>query len=181
MHHSLKIYGKYRGLFLKYYIFQSKWTAIPLIGKIVKWVANLYGKKSSNAYLLTLDEAEQIIDLSANLALGPCDCRTVFHNCDNPKNTEIMVGLDQNLFVEERPEDFREISKEDAKEILEQCHQLGLLHTAVRYRQRIYAICNCCSCCCVPLRLNKKYGIGNALIRNDDIVHEFRELQHGSG
>ena len=57
MHHSLKIYGKYRGLFLKYYIFQSKWTAIPLIGKIVKWVANLYGKKSSNAYLLTLDEA----------------------------------------------------------------------------------------------------------------------------
>jgi len=37
-----------------------------------------------------------------------------------------------------------------------------------------YAICNCCSCCCVPLRLKKEYGIGNALVRSDDIVREFK-------
>ncbi len=32
MHHSLKLYSRYLELFLRYYIFQAKWTMIPLIG-----------------------------------------------------------------------------------------------------------------------------------------------------
>jgi len=31
MHHSLKLYSRYRELALKYYIFQARWTRIPLI------------------------------------------------------------------------------------------------------------------------------------------------------
>lgn len=175
MHHSLTLYGRYRELFLRYYIFQAKWTRIPLVGRLVRWVANLYGKRMSNAYLLTLDEAREIIDTSEGLALGPCDCRTVFRNCNNPINTEIMVGLSKNVFMEERPDKYREITKQEAKDILKQCRQNGLIHTLVRCRQEFYAICNCCSCCCVPLRLKQKYGIGNALTRIDDIVGQFKE------
>jgi len=175
MHHSLKLYSKYREFFLRYYIFQAKWTRIPLVGRIVRWVANLYGKKASNAYLLTLDEANEIVDCSEGLALGPCDCRAVFRNCDNPINAEIMVGLNQNIFMEERPDDYREITKQEARDILRQCHQNGLIHTIVRCRQEHYAICNCCSCCCVPLRLKREYGIDNALTRDSDIVQRFKE------
>ena len=175
MHHSFRVYSRYRGLFLRYYIFQAKWTKIPLIGNIVKWVANLYGSNMSRAYLLTLDEAKKIIDHSNGLALGLCSCREVFQNCHNPINTEIMIGLNRNIFVREKEHDYREISKEEAKKILEQCHQNGLLHTIVKYRNKFYAMCNCCSCCCVPLRLNKKYGIGNALIRDGNIVEIFKK------
>jgi len=177
MHHSLRLYSRNRESVLKFYIFMAKWTRIPLIGRLVRWVANLYGKKASGAYLLTLDEAEEIVDSSEELALGPCTCRAVFRNCDNPINAEIMVGLGQNIFLEERPEDYREITKQEAKDVLRQCHQRGLIHTIVKCRQDFYAICNCCSCCCVPLRLSKKYGIGNALTRSDDIVQKFKQHQ----
>src|SRR3989304_5420851 len=101
MHHSLRLYTRYRELFLRYYIFQARWTSIPLVGRVVRRVANLYGKKISGAYLLTLDEANEIVDSSEGLALGPCSCRAVFGNCHNPVNTEIMVGLNRKIFIKE--------------------------------------------------------------------------------
>ena len=177
MHHSMRLYSRYRESVLKFYIFMARWTKIPLLGRPVRGVANLYGKKGSAAYLLTLDEAEEIVDISEGLALGPCTCRAVFRNCDNPINAEIMVGLSRNVFIEERPHDYREITKQEAKDVLRQCHQRGLIPTIVKCRQDFYAICNCCLCCCVPLRLSKQYGIGNALAKSDDIVREFRERQ----
>jgi len=173
----MRLYSRYREVILKLYIFMAKWTRLPLIERLVRVGANLYGKKGSAAYLLTLDEAEEIVDCSEGLALGPCTCRAVFRNCDNPINAEIMVGLSRNVFIEERPHDYREITKQEAKDVLRQCHQRGLIPTIVKCRQDFYAICNCCSCCCVPLRLSKQYGIGNALSRSDDIVREFRERQ----
>ena len=173
MHHSLRIYSRYRELFLKYYIFQAKWTKLPLIGNLVRMVANAYGQKASAAYLLTLGEACQIVDSAEGVALGPCTCRQVFHNCQQPVNTEIMVGLSRNVFMQERPHDYREITRDQAKNVLRECHEKGLMHTIIRCRQDFYAICNCCTCCCVPYRLNKNYGIGKALVRNEDIVLEF--------
>lgn len=180
MHHSLRLYSRYRELFLRYYIFQSSWTRIPFIGRLVKVVANAYGAGVEQAYLITTSDAEEIVDMAEGLALGPCTCRSVFKNCDNPVNAEIMLGLNENVFIDERPDDYRELTKDEAKDILRQCHQRGLIHTIIKCRQDFYAICNCCSCCCVPLRLNKKYGIGNALVRNDNIVQEFKELRHRS-
>jgi hypothetical protein len=175
MHHSLRIYSRYREAFLKYYIFQAKWTRIPLIGRLVRKVANLYGKKASGAYLLTLQEAEEIVDSSDELALGKCTCRAVFKNCGNLANAEIMVGIGQNIFMEERPDEYSTLTKTAAKEILRQCHSKGLIHTIVRCEHDFYAICNCCSCCCVPLRLNKEYGIGNAVTRKNNIVEDVKQ------
>ena len=180
MHHSLKLYSRHREFALKFYIFWARWTRIPLVGKLVRWVANTYGRNMEGAYLLTTNEAEEIVDIAEGLALGPCSCREVFKNCDNPINTEIMLGLNGNVFIEERPHDYREITREEAKEILKQCHQRGLIHTIIKCRQDFYAICNCCSCCCVPLRLSKQYGIGNALSRNDNIIREFKQRQFSS-
>ncbi|MBI2847826.1 MAG: ferredoxin-like protein [Chloroflexi bacterium] len=138
-------------------------------------MANIYGRKVSSAYIITFAEANEIVDSSQGLALGPCTCRTVFHRCNHPINTEIMLAPTGNVFIEDRPNDYREISKEEARGILAQCHRSGLVHTIVKCRENLYAICNCCACCCVPLRLSKKYGIGRALNRTDSIVREFRE------
>ena len=140
-------------------------------------MANGYGRKMSGAYLLKLHEASEIVENSESLALGPCTCRAVFKNCDNPINVEIMVGLNRNIFMVERPNDYREITKQEAKNILEQCNQRGLIHTIVKCRDHFYAICNCCTCCCVPLRLNKQYGIGNALVRDINIVEKVKYSQ----
>jgi hypothetical protein len=75
------------------------------------------------------------------------------------------------------PPDAREITREAAREILRDGHNRGLIPTVLRCQGDFYAICQCCPCCCVPLRLSKQYGIGNVLTRHKDIVREFREYQ----
>jgi len=177
MHHSMKLYSRHRELFLRYYIWQAKWTRIPLVGRLVRRVANLYGGRLHGAYVLSTAEAERVVDIAGEVALGPCSCRQVFRNCDNPIDTEIMVSLERNAFVTERPQEYRRITAEQAKEVLRQCHQRGLIHTIIRCRGDFYAICNCCNCCCVPLRLSKRYGIGKSLTRSPDIVAKFGRSQ----
>ncbi len=177
MHHSLRFYSGHRQGTLRFYMFMAKWTRIPLIGRLVRRVANAYGRNMHGAYLLTSDEAEKIVDSAEGVALGPCDCRATFKNCQHPVEAEILIGPTQHIFREHMPHNSHEITKEEAKEILRDCHQRGLIHTIIKCQQHFYAICNCCSCCCVPLRLNKQYGIGQALTRHRDIVQEFQEYQ----
>jgi len=177
MHHTLKLYSRHRESMLKFYMFWARCTRLPLLGRLVRWVANTWGDNLEGAYVLTPDEAAEVVDASGSLMVGPCTCRQVYHNCNNPVNVEIMLSLNGNIFIEERPDEYREISKEEAKEILRDCHQRGLIHSIVRCRDDFFAICSCCSCCCVPLRLHNQYGIGKALSRRDDIVEVFREYQ----
>jgi len=158
-------------------MFMAGWTRIPLLGRVVRWAANAYGRNMEGAYLLTPDEAEAIVDSAEGVAVGPCTCRTIFRNCDNPIDVEILLGSTRHIFMEHMPDDSHEITKEEAREILRDCHRRGLIHTVIKCREDYYAICNCCSCCCVPLRLSKQYGIGGALVRHQDIVREFKEHQ----
>jgi hypothetical protein len=88
--------------------------------------------------------------------------------------TEILVGTGPAVFPKERNESFTTISKEKAKEILRECHSRKLLHTLVNCNKDFYAICNCCTCCCVPLRLRQKYKINAALIRDRNIIENFK-------
>ena len=177
MHHSLRFYSGHREFVLKLYMFFARWTKIPLIGRLVRRVANAYGRNMEGGYLLTTDEAEQIVDSAEGVAVGPCTCRAVFRNCDNPIDVEIMLGATRHIFMEHMPHDSHEITKEEAKDILKDCHRRGLIHTIIKCREDYYAICNCCTCCCVPLRMNKKYGIGSAIIRSADIMQEFKDYQ----
>jgi hypothetical protein len=177
MHHSLRFYGGHGQGVLRFYMFWAKWTRIPLLGRLVRWVANAYGSNMHSVHLLTPAEAESLLDIAEGVALGPCTCRSTFRNCDNPIDTEILLGPTRHILLEAMPHDSHEITKEEAKEILRDCHKIGLVHTVAKCRGDFYAICNCCSCCCVPLRLRNQYGIGNALVRHQDIVQEFKDYQ----
>lgn len=174
MHHTLRFYSRNRESALRLYIFLAKWTRIPLIGWFVRLVGNTWGRNLEGAYALTTAEAEGVIDAASDLALGPCTCRQVFGNCDHPLQAEIMLGTSGNVFISERQEDYRPITKDEAKEIIRQSHERGLLHSIIKCRDDFYAICNCCTCCCVPLRLKQQYGIGRALARHPDIVGHFQ-------
>ena len=62
MHHTLRFYGQHQHKILKLYMSVAKFTNVPFIGNLVRWVANYYGLHEHHGYLLTLAEAEQIID-----------------------------------------------------------------------------------------------------------------------
>lgn len=175
MHHTLPFYGRNRRKFLRLYIFLARLTRIPLLGTLVRGVANSYGKNRHGGYFITLDEAEKIIDASDNIALGPCGCRQVFHNCDRPIMTEIIVGAGREIYSEVKTKGFRQVSREAAKEVLRQCHSKGMVHTVMQCQGLFYAICSCCTCCCVPTRLKKNYGVEFAITKRKNIVADFEK------
>jgi hypothetical protein len=176
-HHTLKFYSGNRRNILRFYMFFAAWTRLPLLGRLVRRAANAYGRNLHRAFLLTPAEALELVDIAGGVALARCDCRRTFKKCSHPLDTEILLGPTRHIMQEAMPEGAREISPEKAGEILRENHRRGLVFTIIRCRGDFYAICSCCSCCCVPLRLSKQYGIGEALVRHKDIVKEYREFQ----
>ena len=175
MHHTLPFYGWHQHRFLKIYMFLIKLTRIPVVGRLGRWLANSYGRSKHGGYLITLEEAEQIIDASNSAALGPCSCRQAFHNCDLPIMTEVVVAAGREVYTKKYNKEFKQISKEEAKGILRKYHRSNVIHTIMHCQGMFYAICTCCTCCCVPYRLKKDYNIEFALIRNKDIVADYKK------
>jgi hypothetical protein len=177
MHHSLGLYGRYQHRILHLYVSLAKLSQYPLIGPLVRGTANLYARLGHSGYSLTLSEAEQIVDSAKSVALGPCSCRAEFHNCDNPLMSEIVLGDGSNEVYSSRQKEFRTVSREEAKEVLRQAHQKRLTQSIMRCGDHFYAICSCCTCCCVPLRLRSQYAINLALVKNPTVVQDFQRLQ----
>ena len=175
MHHTLPFYGWHQHRFLKIYMFLIKLTRIPVVGRLGRWLANSYGRSKHGGYLITLEEAEQIIDASNSAALGPCSCRQAFHNCDLPIMTEVVVAAGREVYTGKYNKEFKQVSKEEAKGILRKYHHSNVIHTIMHCQGMFYAICTCCTCCCVPYRLKKDYNIEFALIRNKDIVADYKK------
>jgi len=177
MHHTLKFYGSHRKGVLRFYMFFAWWTRIPWLGRLVGRIANAYGRNYHHAYLLTPAEAEELVAVAEGVAVAACTCRKIYQKCSHPVDAEILLGPSRHIFLETMHGDSQKITREKAREILRDSQHRGLILTIVKCREDFYAICSCCSCCCVPLRLSKQYGIGEVLVRHKDIVKEFREYQ----
>jgi len=156
-------------------MFFAAFIRVPLLGRLIVKIANVYGRNQHHAYLLNPSEAKELVTLAGGLAAAPCTCRTIYNKCSHPKDNEILLAASKHILEEIMPHDAREITAEKAVEILQDSQRRGLVLTVIKCRGDFYAICSCCSCCCVPLRLSKHYGIGEALVRHKDIVKEFKE------
>jgi hypothetical protein len=177
MHHLLPFYGRHQYRFLKTYIILARLTGVPVLGWLIRWAANIYARRQHGGYFLTYDDAGKVIDASEYVALGPCACRQVSNNCRRPVMAEIVLGFGREVYSELKNGHFQLISKDEAREILRQCHQQGMMHTAMHCQGLYYTICNCCTCCCVPYRLKHDYGIEYAIVRNKNIVVEYQKQQ----
>ncbi len=175
MHHSLRLYGKHQHRLIHLYISLARLTRIPGLGLLIRWAANGYARLGHSGYYLTLAEAEQIIKLAKSVSLGPCSCRQEFHNCQNAVMSEIVLGNGSNEVYASRVKEFQTIAKEQAIKVIRSAHTNKLTHSIMRCGSHFYAICNCCSCCCVPTRLRREYGVGLALVRNADVVSDFQK------
>ena len=178
MHHLLPFYGRYQHRFLRAYIWLAQLTRVPLLGRLVRRMANAYARRQHGGYYLTLNEAEAIIDASKYVDIGPCACRQVFKNCQRPVMAEIVVGFGQQVYSRTKGQTFQPATKKEAKEMLRQCHRQGMIHTVMHCQGHYYTICSCCTCCCVPYRLKHDYGIEYAITRNKNMVTEFKEQQN---
>ena len=172
MHHTLPFYGRYQSHFLRAYMLLAPLTRIPLLGRFVKQTANNYARRQHGAFALNASEAESILEASTWVAVGECACRKTFHRCDAPVEAEIAVGFSKEIYAD-AGDNFRKVPKAEAIELLRRCREAGLMSLMMKCRGHYYAICNCCTCCCVPYRLKRNYGIEYAITRDTGIVSSY--------
>ncbi|NHI91205.1 MAG: 4Fe-4S dicluster domain-containing protein [Candidatus Lokiarchaeota archaeon] len=118
-------------------------------------------------------EILNIISRSHVFTIGYCYCRKKHHNCDNPIYTCIGLGVPpgQTLYtIDSKKEFFKEVSKEEIIQLLNDCDDRGLVHQLIYFPDPnfYYVICNCCTCCCETLNNYKKF-LSPEIIKSDFI------------
>ncbi|MHA2392902.1 MAG: ATP-binding protein [Promethearchaeota archaeon] len=124
-------------------------------------------KIKAENYVLSLENAKKILSKARRISITDCKCKERRMNCEAPLN----IHIDMNLTAESKIKDgiAREITLDEALSILEQTHELGLVHMALGQGEFyepgvINTICSCCSCCCGLLSGILRFGLAPHLI-----------------
>jgi ferredoxin len=99
-----------------------------------------------------------ILKSDGTVAVGTCVCRTLSGSPCLPPPQEVclFVGDPYASFIAGENPMFRRSSQEEAVKILEDSHKRGFVQTAYFKKEtgnRFMAICNCCSCCCLGIKM----------------------------
>ncbi len=83
-------------------------------------------------------------------ALAQCACRISSAKCDAPTDTCLIFDNAARFLIDRKFP--REITKQEAQDVLLRAEEAALVHTCNNSRDRLAVVCNCCSCCCTVLR-----------------------------
>jgi Pyruvate/2-oxoacid:ferredoxin oxidoreductase delta subunit len=116
-------------------------------------------------HVLNMENVRRILSSARIISVMDCGCRTMYGHCDAPLN----VCLDLNEVAERHMAIgwAREITLDEALDILERTDEAGLVHMAYGHGEFyepgvINSVCSCCSCCC---------GIFSGVLRFDRYPH----------
>jgi ferredoxin len=147
------------------YRFENDWPSEHLehIGQNYKAGTTIPVNVKINAeqHVLDMENVKRILSSARVISVMDCYCRKTFGHCDAP----VEVCLDLNEVAERHIAEFgaREITLEEALEVLERSHVAGLVHMAYGHGEWyepgvINSVCSCCSCCCGILAGVLRFG-----------------------
>ena len=135
----------------------SQWWLDGYIEKVGPVIEQI--KKNPDAYyqikqrdFLLLEEALEQVDTADFHVVLNCDCRSAEQACSHMRETCIRFDDGARYTIERGLG--RVVSKAECKEIVINTDRDGLMHIGSKNRgeSRLFGLCNCCSCCCFPLR-----------------------------
>jgi ferredoxin len=97
------------------------------------------------------------------IAVGPCPCRTATPGSScipDPKEVCLFLGDPHVSFIVAHNPKFHRISQEKAISILDNCYNRGFVACSYFKKDmgnRLYAICNCCACCCGSIKMTNLF------------------------
>ena len=122
--------------------------------------------------VLNLENVKQILSNARTISVMDCVCRVNRGNCDAPVNT----CIDMNEVAERNIANgvAREITLDEALDVLEKTHEAGLVHLALGQGEFykpgvINSVCSCCSCCCSILSGILRFGLAPHLLTSQAI------------
>jgi Pyruvate/2-oxoacid:ferredoxin oxidoreductase delta subunit len=71
---------------------------------------------------------------------------------------------------EDMPPWGREVTLEEALEVLDRAEEEGLVHCTYNVQRGLFFVCNCCSCCCGFLRAVNEHGAPYMLARSNYVA-----------
>ena len=102
-----------------------------------------------------------------NIVAYECGCRGQKKNSCKPSDVCLVVGEPfVDLLRMFQPFRSRRVSQEEALKILKEEDERGHVHTAwfkTALLDRFYAICNCCSCCCLGIKFMNEHKMKTIL------------------
>jgi ferredoxin len=110
-----------------------------------------------NRLIIPPEEAIKLVSQAGAVYLQDCSCRSQMKKC--PKDKWEVCLLFEHASEEERLQ-ARLISTEEAIQIVRMTTERGDIHQVFYFQdgERPYELCNCCTCCCYPLREEKEKG-----------------------
>ena len=121
-----------------------------------------------------VNEFERIshyLDKYDRFSVSPCSCRasrtSIGDGCGHlDEDMCIQMGKGAEHYI--RSGRAKEITREQALEIIKRAEENGLMHDMVNIEEpgESAAICNCCACACFGLRVGLRYGARDAIRSN---------------
>jgi formate hydrogenlyase subunit 6/NADH:ubiquinone oxidoreductase subunit I len=121
---------------------------LPAFTRVIPVEAPMEGGGSQ---ILPFENALKIVEEARSLAVTACTCRLTAKKCESP--VEVCLQLNRAAEYAIKRGTGREVTKEEAKEIVRKSEESGLVHVTDNRADNEHIICNCCSCCCIVLPL----------------------------
>jgi len=129
------------------------------------------------------EKVSEIIKAADSICLAECICRKerklVGGGCDAPTDNCLIFSHWGRYYIERGLG--REISKEEAIEVLNKAEEAGLVHCSMNVQMGHFAICNCCGCCCAILRGITQLKNPRAVAKSNYIIQLDTEACVGCG
>jgi len=119
-------------------------------------------KIETQSQVLVYEDAAKIVEAASVLAVTNCPCRMIMNKCDKPR--EVCLQLNKGAEYAIKRGTGRKIDADEAKAILRECEEAGLVHLTENKAGVGTVICNCCSCCCIGLPYAKKAETRSMLV-----------------
>ena len=110
----------------------------------------------ADSHILPQEDVQEVIQNAKRLAVTKCPCRMTSKKCDH--TVEACLQVDRGADYAINRGTGRELTKEEALDLLRRTEEEGLVHCTVNHKSINSVICNCCPCCCSFLEVAVKYG-----------------------
>ncbi len=132
--------------------------------KILELNRDLSVEPAKAEKVLTYKQVNQIVMKSPDvIAVGDCSCRKRKKDHCEPIHVCMFVGEPFATYAVQHGQalNVNYVTRDEALEILRQAHEAGFIHNAFfkdALGDRLFAICNCCSCCCGVMNIQKDFN-----------------------
>jgi Na+-translocating ferredoxin:NAD+ oxidoreductase RNF subunit RnfB len=122
----------------------------PAVGRVIPVSTEIDADQQVHRY----EDVQRMIEEARSFQLMECICRKekalLGQTCSHKLETCLGISGEEDAF-DKFPRG-RVISKEEAKEVIREAEEAGLVHWSYNVQEGHAFVCNCCSCCCGALR-----------------------------